>query len=616
MDNLGDWKRQCSCAALRETDIDKEINLMGWVHTRRDHGGVIFIDLRDREGITQVVFNPEWDKDCHEKARNLKPEYVIAIQGKVRLRPEGMANPKIPTGKIEVMANELKILNKSKVPPIAIEDNINVGEELRLRYRYLDLRRPQMQHNLSLRHRVYQTIRSELSGMGFLEIETPFLTKSTPEGARDYLVPSRLNPGNFYALPQSPQIFKQILMVSGYDRYFQIVKCFRDEDLRADRQPEFTQLDMEMSFVDRKDIMGIIERLLKLIFSLGKGIKFDRPFPCLTYREAIDRFGLDAPDIRFGMELTDISGLVADSGFKIFAQTVAKGGHVKGINAKGAAIMSRTELDGLLEKIRPFGAQGLAWIKIASGELQSPIKKFFTQSQLDSILKRMGGEEGDVLLFVADRPKIVAESLGRLRLILGRRLDLIPRDRLAFVWVTDFPMFEFDEEMGRYVAMHHPFTSPADEDIELLEHAPDRVRAMSYDIVLNGQEIGGGSIRIHRSDLQKRVFDCLSIKPSDARKKFGFLLDALEYGAPPHGGIALGLDRLLAILAGADSIREVIAFPKTQKAVCLMTGAPSEPDHAQLKELHLRTDLVLRAKKHEEPAKSPHSDEGQDEGRP
>jgi aspartyl-tRNA synthetase len=597
LDNMGDWKRSCDCGTLGENDVEKEVLLMGWVHTRRDHGGVIFIDLRDREGMTQIVFNPEWEKTSHLKAHDLRSEYVIAVRGKVRLRPEAMENPNLSTGKIEVMAHELKILNQSGVPPIMVEDDVNVGEDLRLKYRYLDLRRPSMQRNLRLRHRVYQTLRNELATKGFMEIETPFLTKSTPEGARDYLVPSRLNPGHFYALPQSPQLFKQILMVSGYDRYFQIVKCFRDEDLRADRQPEFTQLDMEMSFVNREDVINITENLIKKIFSQERGLEFDQPFPWITYQEAINRFGLDAPDMRFGLELIEVSDLVKDVEFKIFSQVIEKGGQVKGINAKGGAQMSRTELDGLLEKITPFGAKGLAWIKIAPDGLQSPIKKFFTQSQMEGVLRRMQGEEGDVLLFVADQPRVVAECLGRLRLILAKRLEIIPQDKFAFVWVTDFPMFEYDKEMGRYVAMHHPFTSPMEEDIPLLQDSPDKARARAYDIVVNGQEIGGGSIRNHRADIQEKVFNTLSINSDEAREKFGFLLEALEYGAPPHGGIALGLDRILALLAGADSIREVIAFPKTQKAVCLMTGAPSEPEPAQLKELHLMADLVLKPKK-------------------
>ena len=597
LDSLGGWKKTDDCGSLRETNVGQDVALMGWVHTRRDHGGVIFIDLRDREGITQVVFNPEWDKACHRKAHHLKTEYVIAVKGKIRLRPEGMQNPKISTGMIEVMAHELKILNQSRVPPLMIEDHVKAGEELRLKYRFLDLRRPEMQQNLMLRHRVYQTIRSELARIGFLEIETPFLTKSTPEGARDYLVPSRISPGYFYALPQSPQLFKQILMISGYDRYFQIVKCFRDEDLRADRQPEFTQLDLEMSFVGREDVMNVTEDLIKTVFSLEKGLSFGKPFQCLTYQDAIDRFGLDAPDIRFGLELIDLSDLVKDVEFKVFRQTVEKGGQVKGINAKGAARLSRTELDGLVDKIAPFGAKGLAWIKITHEGLQSPIKKFFTEGQMNRILERMAANEGDVLLFVADQPKVVAECLGRLRLILANRLELIPKDQFSFVWVTDFPLLEYDDDNQRYVAMHHPFTAPLEEDLDLLESAPDKVRAQSYDIVLNGQEIGGGSIRIHRSDLQRRMFARLSIDPKEARIKFGFLVDALEYGAPPHGGIALGLDRILAILTGANSIREVIAFPKTQKAVCLMTGAPSEPDPGQLKELHLRTDLIVKPKK-------------------
>ncbi|MGA1868592.1 MAG: aspartate--tRNA ligase [bacterium] len=587
IDVLGSWKRTCSCNSLTERDSGREIVLMGWVNSRRDHGSLIFIDLRDREGITQIVFQPEENKLCHQKAHQLRTEYVISIKGKVRVRPDGMKNPNRPTGGIEVVAEEMKILNTSKTTPFLIEDDIDTSEDLRLRYRYLDLRRPVMQKSLLLRHRVSQKIRSFLDKKGFMEIETPVLTKSTPEGARDYLVPSRIFPGSFYALPQSPQLFKQILMIAGFDRYFQIVKCFRDEDLRADRQPEFTQIDMEMSFVDCESVMKTVEEMVKEIFSAEKNIFFKEDFPIITYKESIERFGVDAPDMRFDMELVDVSDIAAESEFQVFIHAVKNGGKVKAIRATSGAQMSRKQIDELAEVIKVFGAKGLAWMKIEQGGISSPIKKFFIQSQLEKLSERMKAVSGDIIFFIADKPEVVAESLGRLRVYIASQLGIIPEDTYQFVWVTEFPLFEYDCDQGRFVAMHHPFTAPMDEDLVLLESEPDKVRAKAYDLVLNGQEIGGGSIRIHRADIQRRMFQSLGISDEDARDKFGFLIEALEYGAPPHGGIALGYDRLMAILAGIPAIRDVIAFPKTLKASCLMTGAPCAISPVQLKELGL-----------------------------
>ncbi|MGA1825640.1 MAG: aspartate--tRNA ligase [bacterium] len=593
IDELGKWERTCSCNSLTEQDNGSEVVLMGWVNSRRDHGSLIFIDLRDREGITQVVFQPEENKQCHQKARQLRTEFVISIKGKVRVRPGGMKNVNRATGGIEVVAEEMKILNTSKTTPFLIEDEIDTSEDLRLRYRYLDLRRPVMQKNFFLRHRVSQKIRQFLSSKGFLEIETPVLTKSTPEGARDYLVPSRISPGSFYALPQSPQLFKQILMIGGFDRYFQIVKCFRDEDLRMDRQPEFTQIDMEMSFVDCERVMKIVEEMVKGIFSAEKNISFTTDFPILTYEESIERFGLDAPDMRFGMELVDVSDIAAESEFRVFAQVVENGGKVKAIKANPGAPMSRKQIDDLTEVVKIYGAKGLAWMKIDQGGISSPIKKFFSPVQLENLVGRMGatGEDtggNEIIFFIADKPKVVAESLGRLRVYIASQLGIIPDNAYKFVWITEFPLFEYDTEQGRFVAMHHPFTAPMDDDISLLESEPGKVRAKAYDLVLNGQEIGGGSIRIHRADTQRRMFKSLGITEKEADDKFGFLIEALEYGAPPHGGIALGFDRLMAILAGISAIRDVIAFPKTTKASCLMTGAPCEISPGQLKELGLK----------------------------
>ncbi len=591
MDQLNGWKRTGDCNFLNKEHLDQEVVLMGWVQKRRDHGGVIFIDLRDRMGITQVVFNPEHSPESHEKAHEIRNEYVLAIKGKVSLRPEGMMNPKLPTGEIEVMVDELKILNQAQTPPFQIEDEINTGEDLRLRYRYLDLRRPSLQKIIQMRHRVSQQTRRYFDEQGFLEIETPCLTKSTPEGARDYLVPSRVSPHHFYALPQSPQLFKQILMIAGYDRYFQIVKCFRDEDLRADRQPEFTQIDLEMSFVEKDQVISMVEGLIRQIFQKEKGLDLTGPFQRMKYQEAIDRYGVDRPDTRFGLELKDISDIVKDSGFKVFSEVVQKGGQVKGINGKECAKLSRKEIDDLTELVKIYKAKGLAWIKINPDGIQSPLKKFLSEEEINQIRDRMQAEPGDILFFVADKPEITANSLGALRLALGQKLDLIDSSKYNFLWITDFPLLEYDAEAGRYESKHHPFTSPVEEDIPLLETDPLKVHAQAYDIVLNGLEIGGGSIRIHQKELQKKVFLKLGISEEEAVEKFGFLMEALEYGAPPHGGLALGLDRLIMILAETSSIRDVIAFPKTQKATCLMTNAPNKAMPEQLKELKIKLDF-------------------------
>ncbi len=581
------FKRTHYCGSIRTEDIGRDVFLTGWVNSRRDHGGLIFIDLRDRDGIVQVVFNPEVDEDLHRTAHDLRSEYVIGVKGRVSKRPEGTENPSLPTGDVEVVAEGLIIFNASKVLPFQLDED-GISEALRLKYRYLELRKPAFQKNLIIRHRVTKAIREHLNSEGFVEIETPFLTKSTPEGARDYLVPSRLNPGHFYALPQSPQLFKQILMVAGFDRYYQIARCFRDEDLRADRQPEFTQVDMEMSFVDVEDIQRIVEGMLFKVFKDVLDIELDLPFPSLTYEEAVARYGLDTPDTRFGLEIEDITQLASKSEFRVFRDVAEGGGIIKGINAKGCASFSRKDMDELTEFVSIYGAKGLAWIKVTEGGWQSPIAKFFddgVRKEIDTIMK---GEPDDLYLFVADKPKVVNPSLGHLRINLANRLGMIPEGVFSFVWVRDFPLLEYDDNEKRYVSLHHPFTSPADEDIDRLDKDPLSVKAKAYDVVLNGTEIGGGSLRIYKKDVQKRVFEVLGIGEREAEEKFGFLLNALEYGAPPHGGIALGLDRLIAIICGVPSIRDVIAFPKTQKAVCLMTGAPSGVDERQLKELHLK----------------------------
>lgn len=590
------------CNEVTEGDVGKLLRLSGWVFRRRDHGGLIFLDLRDRSGIIQAVLSPDYSYDAHQKGHELRTEYVVSIIGEVRRRPEGTENLSISTGTIEIYVKELYVLNESAVLPFMIDDAGDASEPLRLKYRYLDLRRPELQRNLIIRHRVVKTIRDFLDREGFLEIETPMLTKSTPEGARDFLVPSRLTPGHFYALPQSPQLFKQILMIAGFDKYFQIVRCFRDEDLRADRQPEFTQVDLEMSFVDRDKIIEIIENMLHEVFSNVLGIQLARPFPVLTYEQAMGRFGNDKPDLRFELELKSLEDLTKECSFKVFLDALSNGGTVKGINAQDMASISRKEIDSLTFMAQSFGAKGLAWIKVKDG-FESPITKFFPEGVLRNIADRLNAKSGDLLLFIADEEKIVNDVLSRIRLDLGKRLNLI-RDGFYFAWIVDFPLLEWDEEENRYVAMHHPFTSPVDEDIKALFDSDDldlknpksrlsKVRAKAYDIVLNGHEIGGGSIRIHKRDIQKRMFEILGISDEEANIKFGFLLEALQFGAPPHGGIALGLDRLVMLMVGANTIRDVIAFPKTQKGACLMSGAPSPVFPKQLKELNIKLDLRI-----------------------
>jgi aspartyl-tRNA synthetase len=587
-DKLGEMRRTHGCNELGKEDIDKEVVLMGWVQRRRDHGGVIFIDLRDRDGLTQVVFNPEINPEVHAKAHVIRSEYVLGVRGQVKARLEGMTNPNLATGEIEIIVSELKILNPAKTPPFMIEDKIDVSENVRLQHRHIDLRRPQLQQNIMLRHKISAAVRQYFNDGGFLEIETPMLTKSTPEGARDYLVPSRVNPGNFYALPQSPQLFKQLLMISGYDRYYQIVKCFRDEDLRADRQPEFTQIDVEMSFVGEEDVMDTAEGMMAKVFKEVKGLELTTPFPRLDYAEAIDRFGLDKPDTRFALELKDISDIVADAGFKVFASVVKKGGIVKALNAKGCIDFTRREIDNLTDFVAVYRAKGLAWIKVREDAWQSPIAKFFTDEEKAALADRLDMQPGDLVFFVADQPSVTNEALGHLRNHLGQKLGLIEDNTYDFTWVTRFPLMEYDEVEKRHQALHHPFTAPLEEDYELLESDPTNARSRAYDLVLNGHEVGGGSIRIHQLALQEKIFAALGMDRKEYTDKFGFLLDALESGAPPHGGIAFGFDRLVMILTGQPSIRDIIAFPKTQKAACLLTEAPSEASRAQLAELSLR----------------------------
>jgi len=587
-DPLGDLRRTHNCYELSAADAGKEVALAGWVLRRRDHGGVIFIDLRDREGITQVVFNPEVDLDIHTRAHAIRNEYVIGIRGRVELRPEGMVNPNLKTGAIEVMVTEFKLLNTAKTPPFAIEDAVDVSEMVRLKYRHLDLRRPRLQQNIITRHRTATAIRNFMNSNGFLDLETPFLTRSTPERARDYLVPSRVNPGQFYALPQSPQIFKQLYMISGFDRYYQIVRCFRDEDLRADRQPEFTQVDVEMSFVGEEDIIALTEGMMAAVFKDVLGREIQTPFPRLTYSEAVGRFGLDKPDTRFGLELVDVSDIVGGSEFKVFSQAIEKGGTVKALNAKGCTDFSRKEIDDLIAFVAVYRAKGMAWIKVREDSWQSPIAKFFSDGEKKALSERIEMAPGDLVFFVADQPAIVNDSLGNLRNHLAERLDLVDNTVFKFTWVTHFPMFEFDQTENRYQALHHPFTSPLDADADKLESDPLAVNSRAYDLVLNGFEIGGGSIRIHSRKMQERIFKALGLKRGDYEDKFGHLLEALDSGAPPHGGIAFGFDRLVMLLCGETSIRDVIAFPKTQKAACLMTNAPSETAEQQLEELHLR----------------------------
>jgi aspartyl-tRNA synthetase len=581
-------KRTHMCGELTSQNLGQEVVLMGWVQRRRDLGGLIFVTLRDRTGIIQLVFDQEESESLFHKASGLRSEYVIASRGDVVSRAPEAINPKMATGSIEIKVKELKILSRSETPPFYIEDNINVGEALRYKYRYLDLRRPEMQKNLMIRHRIANSVRNFLNDRRFLEIETPMLTKSTPEGARDYLVPSRVHTGKFYALPQSPQLFKQLLMLSGYDRYYQIARCFRDEDLRADRQPEFTQIDIEMSFVEIEDILAINEEMIAEVFRQVLDIEISLPLKRITYKDAMERYGLDKPDTRFGLELVDISSLVVDSGFKVFSNTVRDGGSVRGINVRGCGSkFSRREIDSLGEYVKTYRAKGLAWINYSEDGIRSPIAKFLEQEEIDAIIKHMDANVGDLLLFIADKDEVVFQALGNLRLELGRKLELIPIDQYDLLWVTEFPLFEYDEEEDRFVAKHHPFTSPMDEDMDLLDSDPEKVRAKAYDMVLNGNEIGGGSIRIHNTEIQERMFKALGFTLDEAWDQFGFLMEAFKYGTPPHGGIAYGLDRIAALLAGRATIRDVIAFPKVQNASDLMTNAPSEVDAKQLKELHI-----------------------------
>ena len=591
-------KRSHHCGVLTKEQAGEQVVLCGWVAKRRDHGGLIFIDLRDRSGIVQVVADPESAGSSFKTAEDIRNEYVIKVIGNVRLRDEDTINENIPTGTIEVLAHDIEVLNGAKTPPFYIKDGIDTDENLRLKYRYLDLRRPEMQRNLILRHKVAKLMRDYLDDNHFLEIETPMLCKSTPEGARDYLVPSRVNPGKFYALPQSPQIFKQLLMVAGMERYFQIARCFRDEDLRADRQPEFTQLDMEMSFMEVDEILELMEGLIHHIFkgALGKDIQI--PFQRLTWDDAMDRFGSDKPDLRFGMELKNVSEAVQGCTFQVFNNVIANGGQVKCINVKGYADIPRRQLDELVKFCGIYSAKGMAWLQFpAEGGVKSSIAKFFSDENIEAIKKAAEVEAGDLLLFVADKPSVVAASLGALRIEMAKRRGLIDPDKLAFTWVVDFPMFEYNEEEKRYVAMHHPFTAPRDEDLPLLLTNPGKVYAKAYDMVLNGTEIGGGSIRIHRRDVQKKVFEAIGLSDEEAQEKFGFMMNAFEYGAPPHGGLAFGLDRLIMIMAQRDSIRDVIAFPKTQSASDLMTQAPNDVDEKQLRELHIKTSLLMKKDK-------------------
>ena len=592
METMAGMHRSCGCGRVTEKDCGKELTLAGWVNTRRDHGGLIFIDLRDRSGIVQVVMSPQYGEDAFHKAEDVRSEYVLAIRGIVGERSPETVNPKMQTGKIEVVVSEMRVLNKAKTPPFYVEDGIDVDETVRLKHRYIDLRRPEMQRNLIMRHKIVHEMRQFLDAHDFLEVETPILTKSTPEGARDYLVPSRVNPGKFYALPQSPQLFKQLLMVSGLERYFQIARCFRDEDLRADRQPEFTQLDIELSFEDQDFILDLMEHMMQRIFKNVLNVDIQIPFKRITWDDAMNLYGSDKPDLRFDMHFYDISDLLRDTGFKVFRNVLDNGGIVKAITVKGDAAIPRRELDSLVDYVGNYGAKGLAWIGLnKDGSLKCQITKFLGEDKIREIGKFCEAENGDLILIIADKPKVVAQALGELRLEMARRLNLIDENEFCFRWVTDFPMFEYSEEDKRWVAEHHPFTAPRDEDVQYLLTDPSKVYAKAYDMVLNGVEAGGGSLRIYQEELQEKVFKAIGITHEEAQEKFGFLLDAFRYGAPPHAGIALGLDRLVMLMLRLGSIRDVIAFPKTQSAIDQMTQAPSEVVDMQLKELHIRVDV-------------------------
>ncbi|MEK3853024.1 aspartate--tRNA ligase [Cytobacillus sp. FSL H8-0458] len=580
------------CGEVTEKAIGEKVSLKGWVQKRRDLGGLIFVDLRDRTGIVQIVFNPEVSPEALAAAEKIRNEFVLDIEGEVIAREEGTINENLKTGRIEIRAEKVTIINEAKTPPFVIDDKTDVSEDVRLKYRYLDLRRPVMFETFKMRHQVTKAMREFLDSEGFLDVETPILTKSTPEGARDYLVPSRVHPGEFYALPQSPQIFKQLLMVGGFERYYQIARCFRDEDLRADRQPEFTQVDIEMSFMSQEEIIGLMENMMEKVMKEVKGHEVQLPFPRMTYQEAMDRFGSDKPDTRFGMELTDLSEIVKESSFKVFAGAVAAEGQVKAINVKnGAGKYSRKDIDALTEFAAVYGAKGLAWLKAEDDGLKGPIAKFVTEDEQKSFYSALSVEPGDLLLFVADKKNVVADALGALRLKLGKELELIDHSKFNFLWVTDWPLLEYDEEEGRYYAAHHPFTMPAREDLDLLDKDPAQVRAQAYDLVLNGYELGGGSLRIFERDVQEKMFSVLGFSKEEAVEQFGFLLEAFEYGTPPHGGIALGLDRLVMLLAGRTNLRDTIAFPKTASASCVLTEAPGEVSQSQLNDLHLALNL-------------------------
>ncbi|WP_318627540.1 aspartate--tRNA ligase [Paenibacillus polymyxa] len=581
-------KRSHQCGALTHAHIGETVTLNGWVQTRRDLGGVLFIDLRDRSGIVQIVFNPAYSGDALQIADRVRSEYVLEVTGTIVKRDAETINPNLPTGEIEVRVTEIEVLNASKTPPFFIEDGVEVDESLRLKYRYLDLRRPEMHQTLKLRSKAAKVFRDFLDGEDFIEVETPILTKSSPEGARDYLVPSRVHEGEFFALPQSPQLYKQLLMVGGVERYYQIARCFRDEDLRADRQPEFTQVDIETSFMQQDDLLPMMERLMVKLFKETVGVELETPFQRITHAEVMDKYGSDKPDLRFGLELINVNDIVATSGVKVFASVIEKGGEVKVLNAKGCGTWSRKDIDDLGPFAARYGAKGLAWIQVKEGEFKGPIVKFFTPEEIEALKERTGAEEGDLLLFSADNKKVVADVLGALRLKIGRHLGLIDDNKFKFAWVVDFPLLGYDEEQKRYVAEHHPFTRPKEEDLALLDTDPGQVRAQAYDIVLNGYEVGGGSMRIFKREVQEKMFKALNLPPEEVKDKFGYLLDAFEYGTPPHGGIAFGFDRLVMLLAGRTNLRETIAFPKTASATDLLMDAPSEVDQAQLEQLHIR----------------------------